>query len=130
MDWLAELTDMQTRSGEVFDETEGIGEMDEELPNSAKTASDLKPIGNQNMKQWSSDAGYLQEALHHLLFGDMQEAKMGSGRLLTKDMRHARQEGLEWRSSSKIRQQVMEREVIIYAVLRCLPEPASESGQS
>ena len=39
-----------------------------------------------------------------------------------------RQEGLEWRCSGKIRKQVMERKVLIYAVLRRLPEPASESA--
>ena len=35
-----------------------------------------------------------------------------------------RQEGLEWRCSGKIHKQVMERKILIYAVLRQLPEPA------
>ena len=40
--------------------------------------------------------------------------------------RQKRQEGLMWRFSGKIRKQVMERKVLIYAEFRRLPDPASE----
>ena len=46
--------------------------------------------GIRYMKQWGSATGYSQQVQHHLLFGDMNEAKMGSGTLLTKDMRDRR----------------------------------------
>lgn len=39
-----------------------------------------------------------------------------------------RQEGLEWRCPGKIWKQVMERKVLVYAVLRRIPDPASEFG--
>ena len=81
---------MQARSSDVFLEPAGIAEMDAELTTSDSNASVFTPLGNRNMKQWSSAVGYLQECQHHFLFGDMQEAKMGSGTLLTKDMRNRR----------------------------------------
>ena len=80
---------MRSKGNDVYIEPEGTAEV-----NARAAAGDNefvhKPLGNQNMKQWSSAAGYLQESQHHFIFGDMQEAKLGSGTLLTKDMRNRR----------------------------------------
>ena len=66
--------------------------------------------------------------LHELYCEWVDGIEMADGRIapLRELERLKRQEGLEWRSSSKIRKQIMERKVLMYAVLRRLPDPASE----
>jgi len=87
---LAELAELRTAGSDVYLDANGLGEAIEELTLKGSNEFIHKPLGNQNMKQWGSAAGSLQQAQHHLLFGDMNEAKMGSGTLLTKDMRNRR----------------------------------------
>lgn len=69
------------------------------------------------------------EDLHQLYCEWVDGIEMTTGRIacLRELERLKRQEGLEWRCSGKIRKQVMERKVLIYAVLRRLPDPAGES---
>ena len=67
--------------------------------------------------------------LHQLYVEWNDGIEMTNGRTasLRELERRKRQERLEWRSGPKIRKQVMERKTLIYAVLRCLPDPASET---
>ncbi|DBB02807.1 TPA: hypothetical protein ACH3X1_013637 [Trebouxia sp. C0004] len=87
---VAEVAELQTAGSDVYLDANGLEEAVEELTLNGSNEFIHKPLGNQNMKQWGSAAGYLQQVQHHLLFGDMNEAKMGSGTLLTKDMRNRR----------------------------------------
>ena len=66
--------------------------------------------------------------LHQLYCEWVDGIEMPTGRIacLRELERLKRQEGLAWRCSGKIRKQVMERKVLIYAVLRRLPDPAGE----
>lgn len=63
------------------------------------------------------------EDLHQLYREWVDGIDTSTGRIapLWELERLKRQEGLEWRSSMKIRKQVMEKKVLIYAVLRRLP---------
>ena len=68
------------------------------------------------------------EDLHQLYCEWVDGIETTTGRIasLRELERLKRQEGLEWRCSGKIRKQVMERKVLIYAILTRLPTPASE----
>lgn len=68
------------------------------------------------------------ENLHQLYREWVDGIEMTTGRIacLRELERLKRHEGLEWRCSGKIRKQVMERKVLIYAVLRRLPDPAGD----
>ena len=71
-------------------------------------------------------AGY--DDLHQLYCECADGIETTTGRIapLCELERLKRQEGLEWRCSGKIRKQVMERKVLNYAVLKRIPDPASE----
>ena len=75
---LAELAELQTAGSDVYLDADGLEEAVEELTLKGSNEFIHTPLGNQNMKQWGSAAGYLQQAQHHLLFGDMNEAKMNT----------------------------------------------------
>ncbi len=87
---LAEIAESRTAGSDVYLDANGLEEGVEELTLKGSNEFIHKPLGNSNMKQWGSAVGHAQQAQHHLLFGDMSEAKMGSGTLLTKDMRNRR----------------------------------------
>lgn len=75
-----------------------------------------------------ASAGYDDLQLHQLYCEWVDGIETTTGRIasLRALERQQRQDGLEWQCLGRIRKQVMERKVLIYAVLRRLSDPASE----
>ncbi|KAL3162657.1 hypothetical protein ABBQ38_008702 [Trebouxia sp. C0009 RCD-2024] len=99
------------------------------------TSNQHLPVPGRDMLAWTEWLGKrvgisAYENLHQLYREWVDGIEMTTGRIacLRELERLKRHEGLEWRCSGKIRKQVMERKVLIYAVLRRLPDPAGEYG--
>lgn len=58
---------------------------DLDLEQLSENAAQQRSISNSTAKQYLCGIGYLQLAQHHLLYGDMREAKLSSLSILTTD---------------------------------------------